>query len=879
MRGVFVLALLPLVLASPLSPISPPSSTETLVVVTDTVPTTETNEGTTLRELGKVASPVIKEMDIMSNVTNRFSSTLVKSKVKNEAPIAQEVTFFIVLPDQAFISGFIMEIGGKNYTAYVDEKEKAKQTYDDAVLSGIGAAHVAVSARDSNKFTVSVNVEPESKAVFYLNYEELLDRKDGRYELVLNIHPNQLVKHMNVQVDIMESRPITSIKTPPLRSGNEIIKENPKLDPKATIEHPTPETARVTFKPDYNQQKEIAQGLGKEENEGIGGQFVVQYDVERDPQGGEVLVKDGYFVHFFAPSDLKPLDKHVVFVLDTSGSMYDRKMNQLKTAMHNILGELNPKDLFNLVEFNTNVKVWNLDAPTESTLFPSSEDSWYSGDKIFDLSDVSFPPAYPVNNNTIKKANKYVDQMFATGGTNIYEALRVGLHLVKLRQTRTGDKNAQPLIVFLTDGDPTVGKTSPTDIISQIQEQNLAKVPIISLSFGTGADRSFLQKLSLRNTGFARHIYEDSDASLQLENFYKEISSPLLHNIKFVYTPDVTSLTRTEFPILYGGAEIVVCGTFPGNEFNKEASKVVSWGRNGPIDLLPSVQRATGQLERLWAYMTIKRYLDAKDVAVGNTTEYEKKALDLAKKYSFVTPVTSLVVVKPNATSKPVETEAADQANFPVSQYALQSFPAVGHRSFILPLSVNAMQPQYSLSGVPAPAMFYPGPMSTKTAGGGFGGGAVGFGGGYASAGPAPPFNQHVDSHPIAEEDADIRVLIAAESSTITISTTTQEAVTLPPEHAQKLPWLQEKMNPDGTLNFLKGKYQLGFNETSPLDEDCTDPKSEEGLCVLLKDCEALYPQLTSTQTFKDYFCIIGDNLAGVCCSKKYRSMEKAPEP
>lgn len=58
--------------------------------------------------------------------------------------------------------------------------------------------------------------------------------------------------------------------------------------------------------------------------------------------------------------------------------------------------------------------------------------------------------------------------MFATGGTNIYEALRVGLHLVKLRQTRTGDKNAQPLIVFLTDGDPTVGKTSPTDIISQV---------------------------------------------------------------------------------------------------------------------------------------------------------------------------------------------------------------------------------------------------------------------------------------------------------------------------------------------------------------------------------------------------------------------------
>lgn len=78
----------------------------------------------------------------MSNVTNRFSSTLVKSKVKNEAPIAQEVTFFIVLPDQAFISGFIMEIGGKNYTAYVDEKEKAKQTYDDVSRVNLFYIHI-----------------------------------------------------------------------------------------------------------------------------------------------------------------------------------------------------------------------------------------------------------------------------------------------------------------------------------------------------------------------------------------------------------------------------------------------------------------------------------------------------------------------------------------------------------------------------------------------------------------------------------------------------------------------------------------------------------------------------------------------------------------
>lgn len=68
-------------------------------------------------------------------------------------------------------------------------------------------------------------------------------------------------------------------------------------------------------------------------------------------------VNDGYFVHFYAPSDLPPLNKHVVFVLDTSGSMMDRKIVQLREAMQTILSELNPGDYFSIVEFASSVMV------------------------------------------------------------------------------------------------------------------------------------------------------------------------------------------------------------------------------------------------------------------------------------------------------------------------------------------------------------------------------------------------------------------------------------------------------------------------------------------------------------------------------------------
>jgi uncharacterized protein YegL len=62
-------------------------------------------------------------------------------------------------------------------------------------------------------------------------------------------------------------------------------------------------------------------------------------------------------VHFFAPAGLQPLPKHAIFVLDTSGSMYGRKLEQLKEAMSTILADLNQADLFSIVLFSTVVQV------------------------------------------------------------------------------------------------------------------------------------------------------------------------------------------------------------------------------------------------------------------------------------------------------------------------------------------------------------------------------------------------------------------------------------------------------------------------------------------------------------------------------------------
>ncbi|KAJ8946459.1 hypothetical protein NQ314_008887, partial [Rhamnusium bicolor] len=259
---------------------------------------------------------------------------------------------------------------------------------------------------------------------------------------------------------------------------------------------------------------------------------------------------------------------------------------------------------------------------------------------------------FAATEENIKKAEEVVKKLNAFGGTDIKSALNIGLQLVE-NNLKGGNKH-QPIVIFLTDGEATVGEVDNEKIIKNVTEVNSEKSQIFSLSFGDGADKKFLEKISLKNLGFARHIYEGADASLQLQEFYKHISSPLLSKVSFKYVSNVSEVTKTDFPVLFDGSEIVVSGIIdPG--FVPPA--VEGWGINGPVKLIPTVQKSVGGLERLWAYLTLKQILEQRDAA-ENKTGPTQEALRIALKYSFVSDVSSLVVVKPNA-SDAVEPEDA----------------------------------------------------------------------------------------------------------------------------------------------------------------------------------------------------------------------------
>ncbi|XP_050352941.1 inter-alpha-trypsin inhibitor heavy chain H4-like isoform X2 [Nymphalis io] len=830
----------------------------------------------------------LTKMQVNSEVSLRYAHTTVVTHVRNPSSRSQEATFHILLPETAFISGFVMTLDGKSYKAYVKEKEEAKNLYSDAVSKGTAAAHISAKARDSNHFTVSVNVEPNTEAEFNLTYEELLVRRNGVYNHAINLHPGALVPKMEVTVHIKESQKISLLRVPEIRTGNEIdATENDAHNAKAVINKSNDDKeATITFSPDLDEQKRLMEiysdkikesttsthnsDVEQSDNEkttGVLGQFVVQYDVIR-PEKGEILVNDGYFVHFFAPEELKPLSKLVVFVLDTSSSMYGRKIEQLQTAMKAILADLRSSDYFSIVEFNSDVQVHKLSETHEEVTAPNNDKSGSDFEiglpgyiaRSESASTITLPVvASPTN---IAKAQDIVSRFSARGGTNIYEALNIAIDVIKKAyETNKTESSAafdnteaerikalQPIIIFLTDGDATVGETNPKRILSSITEKNTGerKAAVYSLAFGHDADRDLLRKLSLRNEGFMRQIYEASDAALQLRHFYRQISSPLLADVDFIYPPNqvkAESLTRNEFDTLFAGAETVVAGKLEPN-VRELASHVIGlcadddnhYGRKSykvKNEVKVSETKEYLPLERLWAYLSIKQLLDDVDAFDHDDKDEkrsEKYALSLALKYEFVTPLTSLVVVKPNATI-PVDTVSADK---PDTEKPSNTFYAI-------PLS--------------------PSPVHSS----------IGFG----------------QTIPYAE----VSLIggagnIAPEDSFLDTDSTTSESLE-ETCHLENYSWALNILNKKtNSLEFLAN----GKNVTLELSKSDTIPKASEGdsecahsagvgtpgeagVCVYLTRCAAARD--ISVDEFRNKYCVVENKYAGVCCPKNKVDTEK----
>ncbi|XP_036389131.1 inter-alpha-trypsin inhibitor heavy chain H4-like isoform X2 [Megalops cyprinoides] len=550
---------------------------------------------------------------IKSEVSSRYAITVITSRVANRANESREVDFHVELPKNAFISKFTMTIDGKAYDGVVKKKEEAQQQYSRAVSRGQSAGLVSAVGRKLEEFRTSVMVAALSKVTFTLTYEELLKRTLGKYKLLIKARPKQPVKHFSIDVQIFEPQGILFVETQGSLTSNDLAS--------AVNTTQSDREVHVHFSPSLQQQQQC---FGCQEK-GLSGELLVVYDVNRPKSQGDVQVVDGYFVHYFAPSDLTRIPKNVIFIIDHSSSMRGTKIQQTREAMMKILGDLHEDDYFSLIKFNGHVTTW-------------------------------MPALVPVNSHNLEVARKFVEGIKDRGMTNINEAVLKGVQMLSSFLESEAQEGSASIIILLTDGDPTIGVTNLDKIQANVKQAIRNRYSLYCLGFGFDVDYSFLERMALENGGLARRIYEDSDAALQLQGFYEEVASPLLLDVQMNYI-GVANVTQTNFSQYYAGSEIVVAGQITDNDLETLTAEVRAKSRDNEVtyhEAFPESDRSLDHyifkpyIQRLWAYLTVQQLLEREVLLSGEQKKAAReRALALSLSYSFVTPLTSMVVTKP----------------------------------------------------------------------------------------------------------------------------------------------------------------------------------------------------------------------------------------
>ncbi|XP_033845122.1 inter-alpha-trypsin inhibitor heavy chain H5 [Periophthalmus magnuspinnatus] len=623
--------------------------------------------------LTKETKPHIQELSIKTTIISRYSFTAVHCALLNRHSAAAEGVFQYAIPADAYISNFTMIVGGRVYQSEVTPKRKKVKQENDKTR-GQDSGDTSIES-ELEVFRMAVKIPGRNRAIFFLTYEQLLQRRLGRYEHVTSIRPMQLVSRLSLDITIVDHSPITNLEVLPLRNGKGItspasstaLKTLAKPEPPiTTVIKNEKNVCSITFNPSIVQQAKIT-------TSGNLGDFVVRYDVERELGIGDIQVLNGHFVHYFAPKDLPVVPKNVVFVIDTSASMLGTKIRQTKDALFTILNDLRPGDHFNFISFSNKVKEW------KNRLVPVT----------------------PLN---VRDAKKFIYTLAPTGGTNINSAIEIGSTLLRdYLSTSEANPNSVSLIIFLTDGRPTVGEIQSVRILGNTRSAVQEKFCIFTIGIGNDVDYKLLDRMALENCGMMRRIGEEADASAMLKGFYDEIGTPLLSDIRINYTEDsVQYVTQHLFTNYFNGSEIVIAGKLTNKSAeslhvqvtatNDDKSIILETDvplRHRQVETEKHVKAATAALagsgrpsasvssyrwdvalgdivedfaERVWGFLSVKDGLRSrlKSKTSKEREEHIKQATNLSLTYNFLTPLTNLVVEKPevlaDGTMAPVPT-------------------------------------------------------------------------------------------------------------------------------------------------------------------------------------------------------------------------------
>lgn len=527
-------------------------------------------------------------------INGNVAETYIDQEFHNPSDVMLEGYYIFPIPKNAVIKDFSMEINGKMVSAELLDANKARQIYEDIVRQIKDPALLEYSGQGIFKVRI-FPIEPRSNKKVSISYREVLDSDNDIYEYIYPLNTEKFsakpVRNVSVKVDLKTNNKIKTIYSP-----------THPID----VVHKGSKHAIISF---------------EEENTKPDIDFKFYYSTNNDEIGVSLLTykstnEDGYFFLTASPSfniDADKIDaKDITFVLDVSGSMVGDKMKQAKQALLYCVNNLNKGDGFNIIRFST--EAYSLFGKVETA-----------------------------SESNIKKAEKFIEELNAVGGTNIEEALGLALK-------EKPAKNRTHLIVFITDGKPTIGETNDDMLIKNLADSNIKNTRIFTFGIGNDLNTHLLDKITEKTKAYRTYISEDEDIEIKISSFYDKVQSPVLTNLSLSFSGNVKTFQTypKDLPDMFKGSSILVFGRYSGDGDSKITLTGSIKGESRSFILNTNFSDDIDEYDfipPLWASRRIGYLLDQIRLN-GENKELVYEITQLAREHGIVTPYTSYLIME-----------------------------------------------------------------------------------------------------------------------------------------------------------------------------------------------------------------------------------------
>jgi Ca-activated chloride channel family protein len=575
-----------------------------LLIAALLVPVLASAQGMLLPTSPNARPLAIKSQRVSVDIQDGTSVTRVEQVFQNDGPSQLEAHYIFPLPKGAALSEFYLWVNGQKTKGEVLEREKATTIYEGIVrrLADPGL----LEYMDSDVFRVRVFPVPaRGEQKIELAFSQVLNYSSGLY-------------HYHYPLGATAKGQPADWRVVGGTTRNDFT-----FSAKVSTKTPLRSIYSPTHQMDVSRRGETAAIVGLEQVNGgdLTKDLDLYYSVSDKAVGLSLLTykksdEPGYFVALIAPkTEVSPNEvaaKRITFVIDTSGSMQGDRMKIARDALKYCVTRLNPQDTFNVVRFSTDV-------------------------------EALFTALKPASKENIQKAVSFVESLEAIGGTAIDEALVRGL------QDNDGKSATPHLLMFITDGQPTIGETDENVIAQHAREGRKAKTRLFTFGVGEDLNARLLDKLAAEGTGTSDFVRDGKEFETKISSFYDKVSHPVLADLALEFSSiDAYDLYPRKLPDLFKGTQLVVMGRYrkPGDAkvvltgYVNGEKRTFEYGTTAP-------REATRDdfIPRLWAIRKVGFLLEEIRLR-GERPELKDEVITLGKKFGIVTPYTSYLVIE-----------------------------------------------------------------------------------------------------------------------------------------------------------------------------------------------------------------------------------------